>query len=169
MSEHRESDVVVYGATGFAGRLVAAHLAEHAGDGVRVGLAGLAERLAQVRSGLGPKAANWPLIVADSTDDSALADLARGTRVVATTVGPYRRHGTPLVRACAEAGTHYADLTGEVLFMRETIDAFHEVAQASGARIVHSCGFDSIPSDLGVLLLPRRRGPGAPASSRRPR
>jgi short subunit dehydrogenase-like uncharacterized protein len=164
MSEDRDTDVVVHGATGFVGRMVAQYLAEHAGPDVRVGLAGRsADRLAEVRSSLGPRAAAWPLIVADASDAAALADLARSTRVVASTVGPYRAYGMELVRACAEAGTHYADLTGEVLFMRETIDAFHGVAQASGARIVHSCGFDSIPSDLGVLLLAeaaRARGAG---------
>jgi short subunit dehydrogenase-like uncharacterized protein len=164
MSEDRDTDVVVHGATGFVGRLVAQYLAEHAGPDVRVGLAGRsADRLAAVRASLGPRAAEWPLIVADASDAAALADLAGSTRVVASTVGPYRAYGMELVRACAEAGTHYADLTGEVLFMRETIDAFHAVAQASGARIVHSCGFDSIPSDLGVLLLSeaaRARGAG---------
>ena len=82
-----------------------------------------------------------------------MSELAGKARVVASTVGPYRRYGMPLLEACARAGTHYADLTGEVLFMRDAIDRFDAVAAGSGARIVHSCGFDSIPSDLGVLLL----------------
>ena len=86
--------------------------------------------------------------------------------MLATTVGPYRRYGLPVVEACASAGTHYADLTGEVLFMREAIDRFDGVAAGSGARIVHSCGFDSIPSDLGVLLLHEAARRTAPASSR---
>ena len=149
----RDLDVVVFGATGFVGKLLAADLAEHAPDGVRVGLAGRsAQRLEQVRSDLPARAAEWPLVLADVGNPASLAALAEGTQVVATTVGPYARYGLPLVEACARAGTHYADLTGEVLFMRQSIDRFHDVAAASGARIVHACGFDSIPSDLGVLL-----------------
>jgi short subunit dehydrogenase-like uncharacterized protein len=92
----------------------------------------------------------WPLVVADVDDPDAVVDLARSTRVVLTTVGPYLHRGLSLVRACAEAGTHYADLTGETLFVRRSIDAAHAAARASGARIVHACGFDSVPSDLGV-------------------
>ncbi|HEY1740118.1 MAG TPA: saccharopine dehydrogenase NADP-binding domain-containing protein [Acidimicrobiia bacterium] len=154
MSEERELDVVVFGATGFVGRLVALYLAEHAPDGLRVGLAGRAQdRLAAVRAGLNAKGSAWPLIVADSDDATSLGALAARTCVVATTVGPYRRWGMGLVRACVEAGTHYADLTGEVAFMRESIDACHDAAAQAGVRIVHACGFDSMPSDLGVLLL----------------
>ena len=156
MSPGRELDVVVHGATGFVGRLTAAYLADHAAETVRIGLAGRSqERLEEVRASLGPRASRWPVIVADSADAAALAELAARTRVVATTVGPYRQYGLPLVEACAAAGTHYADLAGEVLFMREAIDRYHEAAAASGARIVNACGFDSIPSDLGVLLLHR--------------
>ena len=110
-----------------------------------------------MRDELGARAADWPLIVADSEDGAALAELAARTTAVATTVGPYRRYGMPLVEACAAAGTHYADLTGETLFMRETIERFDAPAKASGARIVHSCGFDSIPSDLGVARSCTRR------------
>jgi short subunit dehydrogenase-like uncharacterized protein len=150
----REHDVVVFGATGFVGRLTAGYLAEHAPPGTRVALGGRSlDKLERVRSELGPEAAEWPLFVADCHDEQALAQLAAASRVVATTVGPYYRYGLPLVEACAAAGTHYADLTGEVLFMRRSIDAAHATATASGARIVHTCGFDSIPSDLGVLLL----------------
>ncbi len=101
---------------------------------------------------LGPRAADWPLVVADASDEASLRRLAESTHVVVSTVGPYLRHGLPLVQACARAGTHYADLTGEVLFVRRSIDAADEAARASGARIVHSCGFDSVPSDLAVLL-----------------
>jgi short subunit dehydrogenase-like uncharacterized protein len=156
MPSERDLDVVVYGATGFVGRLTAEYLAEHAPEGVRIGLGGRSqERLATVRAELGERAAGWPLLVADSQDRAALDGLASRTRVVATTVGPYRRYGMALAEACATAGTHYADLTGEVLFMRETIDRLDAPARASGARIVHSCGFDSIPSDLGVWLLHR--------------
>jgi short subunit dehydrogenase-like uncharacterized protein len=153
-SAARDLDVVVFGATGFVGKLLSAHLAEHAPDGVRVGLAGRsAERLEQVRAALPSRAADWPLVVADVQHPQTLSDLAARTRVVATTVGPYARYGLPLVEACAAAGTDYVDLTGEVLFMRQSIDRCHDAAVASGARIVHACGFDSIPSDLGVLLV----------------
>ena len=149
----RDLDVVVFGATGFVGGLLAAHLAEHAPEGVRIGLAGRsADKLTRVRDGLPERAAEWPLLAADASNPASLTTLARQTRVVATTVGPYARYGLPLVEACAEAGTDYCDLTGEVLFVRESIDRFDEAAKASGARIVHACGFDSIPSDLGVLV-----------------
>jgi len=154
MSESRELDVVVFGATGFAGRLVAAYLAGHAPSGVRIGLAGRSgRRLAEMRAQLGAVAANWPLLTADSADPVSLAALARAARVVVSTVGPYHARGLALVQACAEAGSDYADLTGEVLFVRDSIDRCHDVAVASGARIVHCCGFDSVPSDLGVLGL----------------
>jgi short subunit dehydrogenase-like uncharacterized protein len=157
MSTDRDLDVVVFGATGFVGRLTAAYLAEGAAGETRVGLAGRSrERLEELRGSLGPAAAEWPLLAVDSSDEAAMKELAGAARVVATTVGPYRKYGLPLVEACAQAGTDYADLTGEPLFMRETIDRFHDVAARSGARIVHSCGFDSIPSDLGVLLLHER-------------
>lgn len=153
MPDQRELDVVVYGATGFVGRLTAAHLAEHAPPEARIGLAGRsAEKLERVRAELGARAADWPLIVADQGDPASLAAMARRARAVATTVGPYRRQGLALVDACVEAGTHYADLTGEVLFVRESLER-HDRAAAAGARIVHSCGFDSIPSDLAVHLL----------------
>lgn len=152
MAAQRDSDLVVFGATGFVGRLTAEHLAEHAPDGVRVALGGRSRsKLESLRADLGGRAADWPLVVADSSDDTALAALAGSTRVVLSTVGPYARHGLPLVRACAQAGTDYGDLTGEVPFVRASADAAHEQATASGARIVHACGFDSVPSDLGVL------------------
>ncbi|MFC0452034.1 saccharopine dehydrogenase family protein [Rhodococcus jostii] len=150
----RELDLVVYGATGFVGKLLADYLAQHAPDGVRIALAGrTAAKLETVRSSLGPRAADWPVIVANSDDAASLAALAGRTRVIATTVGPYAKYGHALAAACAEAGTDYVDLTGEVLFARESIDANHDRARATGARIVHSCGFDSIPSDLGVHVL----------------
>ncbi len=150
MSAPRTHDVVVHGATGFVGRLTAAYLARAAPPGTRLALSGRSlSRLEAVRADLG---VDWPLLVADSADAEALAELAQSTTAVATTVGPYARHGLPLVAACAAAGTHYADLTGEALFVRDAIDASHDAAVDSGARIVTSCGFDSIPSDLGVLL-----------------
>src|SRR3954463_5747311 len=151
MVDTRTHDLVVYGATGFVGRLTAAYLAQHAPDGTRVALAGRSrERLEEVRTRLGGRAVDWPVLVADSGDRAALDEVTRSTRAVVTTVGPYAKYGLPLVMSCAEAGTHYADLTGEVLFIRESAERFAEPARRSGARIVHSCGFDSIPSDLGV-------------------
>ena len=153
-SAARDVDIAVFGATGFVGKLLAEYLAEHAPKDVRIALAGRSEqRLSDVRRGLGPRAAHWPLLTADSAKPDSLRALARAARVVVTTVGPYRAYGMPLVDACVDAGTDYADLTGEVLFMRETSERFHERAAGDGVRIVHACGFDSIPSDLGVLLL----------------
>jgi short subunit dehydrogenase-like uncharacterized protein len=147
----RDHDIVVYGATGFVGVLTAAYLAEHAPSDSRIALGGRAQsKLEKTRADLG---VDWPLVVADSQDHDAVTALAESARVVATTVGPYFKYGKPLVEACAAAGTHYADLTGEVLFMRWAIDAADSAARASGARIVHTCGFDSIPSDIGTLLL----------------
>ncbi len=153
----RDSDLVVFGATGFVGRLLAAYLAEHAPAGTRIALAGRSKaRLEEARAALPAAAAQWPLIEADAADPESMAALARDTRVVATTVGPYARYGMPLVEACAAAGTHYADLTGEVLFVRDAIDRTDEVAKRTGARIVHACGYDSIPSDLTAMLLGAR-------------
>lgn len=147
----RDHDIVVYGATGFVGLLTAKYLAEHAPPDVRIALGGRSQaKLDQTRTELG---VDWPLVIADSRDRDAVAALAESARVIATTVGPYFKYGKPLVEACAAAGTHYADLTGEVLFMRWAIDAADAAARASGARIVHTCGFDSIPSDIGTLLL----------------
>lgn len=154
MPDARALDITLFGATGFTGRLVADYLARHAPIGVKIGLAGRSEeKLASIRSGLPAAAADWPLVVADKSDPDSVRELAEGTRVVITTVGPYARGGLALVEACARAGTDYCDLTGEVLFMRDSIDKFDSVAKESGARIVHTCGFDSIPSDMGVLTL----------------
>jgi short subunit dehydrogenase-like uncharacterized protein len=149
----REHDVVLHGATGFVGRLTARHLAAHAGE-ARVALSGRSKgKLLALRDELG---VDWPVLVADAGDAASLAGLAASTTAVATTVGPFAKHGLPLVRACAEAGTSYADLTGEVLFVRESAAAAHVRARETGARIVHAAGFDSVPSDLGVLLLHER-------------
>lgn len=152
----RELDIVLYGATGFVGKLTADYLAR-AGGGARIGLAGRSvDRLAAVRDDLGADAKGWPLISADASQPPSLDAMAARTRVVVTTVGPYTRYGLPLVGACAAAGTDYADLTGEPNFMRESIDLYHKQAADTGARIVHACGFDSIPSDLTVYALHRR-------------
>jgi short subunit dehydrogenase-like uncharacterized protein len=153
----RTHDLVVFGASGFVGRLLAAYLAEHAPADLRIALAGRSRpKVEEVRAGLPVAARDWPVLEADSSDPASLTALAESTRVLVTTVGPYARYGLPVVEACARAGTHYADLTGEPLFVREAIDRFDAVARESGARIVHSCGFDSVPSDLSALLLAER-------------
>jgi short subunit dehydrogenase-like uncharacterized protein len=154
-------DIVVYGATGFVGRLVAEYLATHAPEQVTIALGGRTrEKLERVREDLGVA---WPLVVADSADEAALQAMCADAKVVATTVGPYRRDGLGLVDACIANGTDYVDLTGEVLFVHESVSR-HEQAGASGVRIVHSCGFDSIPSDLGTLLLHRETGELGPTT-----
>ncbi|GAB2543081.1 saccharopine dehydrogenase family protein [Nocardia heshunensis] len=154
---NREFDIVLFGATGFVGKLTAEYLLESAPADARIALAGRSpEKLAAVRAELGAGAAEWPLVQADSTDQASLDALAARTKVVVTTVGPYLRYGFPLVQACAENGTHYADLTGEPLFIRDCIDRFSEKAAETGAKIVNSCGYDSIPSDLSVYQLYKR-------------
>lgn len=151
----REFDIVLYGATGFVGKLTAEYLAR-AGAGARIALAGRSpDRLRTVRDTLGDAAQDWPVLAADAANPATLDEMAARTRVVVTTVGPYSRYGLPLVAACAAAGTDYADLTGEATFVRESIDLHHKQAADTGARIVHSCGFDSVPSDLSVYALYR--------------
>ncbi|MFY2860787.1 saccharopine dehydrogenase family protein [Mycobacterium sp. THU-M104] len=158
----REFDIVVYGATGFVGKLTAEYLAR-AGGQARIALAGRStERLRAVRDTLGESARSWELLVADASSPSTLDEMAARTQVVVTTVGPYTRYGLPLVAACAAAGTDYADLTGEAMFVRDSIDLHHKQAADTGARIVHACGFDSVPSDVSVYALYRAvRGAGA--------
>ncbi|GAA2698874.1 saccharopine dehydrogenase family protein [Actinoplanes palleronii] len=147
----RDFEVIVYGATGFVGALVAKHLAGFAPAGTRIALAGRSpEKLEALRSRLN---VDWPVLIADATDPDAVATLAGRAHVIITTVGPYAKYGRPLAHACAASGTDYVDLTGEVLFARDSIDENHELARTTGARIVHSCGFDSIPSDIGVHVL----------------
>lgn len=147
----RTFDLVLFGATGFTGKLVAEYLATHAKD-LSWAIAGRNQRkLEEVRDALG--LAGLPVRVADSQDAVAIDALTKETRVVCTTVGPYAVYGKTLVDACAANGTHYCDITGEVPFVRASIDDNHERAKASGARIVHFCGFDSIPFDLGVHML----------------
>ena len=146
----RTHDVVVFGATGFTGRLVAAHLAARGEDAGDWAIAGRdPERLAQVARELD---AAVPQLVVDADDAEQVATMAAATSVVCSTVGPYARHGGPVVRACAEHGTDYVDLTGEPPWIRRMIDAHHERAVDTGARIVHACGFDSVPSDLGTAF-----------------
>ncbi|MEE4109422.1 MAG: saccharopine dehydrogenase NADP-binding domain-containing protein [Halieaceae bacterium] len=153
MAEQRELDIVIFGATGFTGRLVAEYLVVKNGHGLRWAMAGRsADKLAAVRDEVGAPEAT-PLVVADSGDPASLKALAERTRCIISTVGPYQLYGSDLVAACAGAGTDYVDLCGEPLWMRDMITEHRAAAAASGARIVFSCGFDSIPFDLGVLFL----------------
>ncbi len=153
MREKREFDIVVYGASGFTGRLVAEYLAGRKDATTRWAMAGRdTAKLAAVRDEIGaPK--DIPLIAADASNPQSLRDMAKRARVVLTTVGPYQLYGAELVAACVAEGTDYADLCGEPAWMRQIIDAHDAEAKKSGARIVFSCGFDSIPFDLGVLFL----------------
>lgn len=155
-SAQREFDIVLYSATGFSGMLTAQHLAQR-DTNARIALAGRSpQRLRAVRDKLGPLASDWPLVVADASQPATLEEMATRAQVILTTVGPYTRYGLPLVAACAKAGTDYADLTGELMFCRNSIDLYHKQAADTGARIVLACGFDSIPSDLNVHHLYRR-------------
>ena len=154
----REFDVIVLGASGFTGRLVVEYLLSTYGvDGdLKWAMAGRNKsKLEEVRAlYLADKQReSLPIIIADSQDENSLAELAAKTRVLCTTVGPYALYGTPVVAACAEAGTHYCDLTGEVHWMAKVIAHYQQAAEKSGARIVHTCGFDSIPFDLGTWFL----------------
>ncbi|MBM9460890.1 saccharopine dehydrogenase NADP-binding domain-containing protein [Nocardioides sp. zg-536] len=152
-------DVVLFGATGFTGGLTADYLAAHGPAELRWALAGRSEeRLAAVRDRLAaahpgrPELAELPLLLADAADPDSLAEVAATTQVVATTVGPYLHHGGPLVAACAAAGTDYVDLTGEPEFVDRAYVEHHATAAGTGARLVHACGFDSIPHDLGAYF-----------------
>ena len=155
MNANAEFDVVVFGATGFTGQLVAEYLNKQYGknSGFTWAMAGRsADKLAEVRDLIGASS-DTPLIVADSSDAASLDDMTRRAKCVLTSVGPYSLYGEPVVKACVEAGADYVDLCGEVLFMREMIAKYQTAATQSGARLVFSCGFDSIPFDLGVQYL----------------
>jgi short subunit dehydrogenase-like uncharacterized protein len=169
-STDREFDVVVFGATGFTGELTAAYLAGAAPDRCRWALAGRSpDKLEAVRKRIArdhPAAAGVPLLHADATDPASIADVARRTRTVITTVGPYLLYGEPLVAACAAAGTDYVDLTGEPEFVDRMYLAHHDAAVATGARIVHACGFDSIPHDLGAYFTVKQLPAGQPVTMR---
>lgn len=164
MTPQRSHDLVLFGATGFTGALTAEYLARHAPAGCRWALAGRSRtkleavraRLAAVDSSL----ADLPLLTADASDPGSLTKVAEAARVMVSTVGPYVLHGEALVAACAEAGTDYLDLTGEPEFVDLMYLRHHERAVATGARIVHACGFDSVPHDLGVLFTVGRLPPG---------
>lgn len=165
-NEAREFDVVLFGATGFVGELTARHLAAHAPRTSRWALAGRSlPKLAALRERLAaehPGAADIPLLTADSTDSASVARLAPRTRVLVSTVGPYLQYGARLVAACAEAGTDYADLSGEPEFVDLMYLRHHSRAKETGARLVHACGFDSVPHDLGALFTVERLPEGVP-------
>jgi short subunit dehydrogenase-like uncharacterized protein len=152
------SEVVVFGATSFVGQILSRYLlARHGAAGpLRWAIAGRSrQKLEKLRTDLGPGAEKLPMIVMDAADEGAIRTMCDSTRVVASTVGPYALFGSPLVKVCAESGTDYCDLTGELPWIRRMIDAHEETARKSGARMVHCCGFDSMPSDLGVHFLQR--------------
>ncbi|MEX2193980.1 MAG: saccharopine dehydrogenase NADP-binding domain-containing protein [Thermoleophilaceae bacterium] len=166
MNSERPHDIVLFGCTGFTGELAAEYLARHAPPDTRWALAGrnqakleaLRERLAQTT----PACGELTLLQADAGDPASLREVAESTRVVITTVGPYIKYGEPLVAACAEAGTDYVDLTGEPEFADLMYVRHHARAAETGARIVHACGFDSIPHDLGVLFTVEKLPEGVP-------
>ncbi|MEV8523678.1 saccharopine dehydrogenase NADP-binding domain-containing protein [Streptomyces sp. NPDC052000] len=162
----REYDIVLFGATGFVGALTAEYLAAHAPADCRWAIAGRSraklERLRERLTEINPACATLPLVTADSTDAASLRALAGSARVVASTVGPYIWYGEGLVAACTEAGTDYLDLTGEPEFV-DTMYVRHDArARETGARLVHSCGFDSAPHDLGVLFTVQQLPTGVP-------
>lgn len=149
-------DIVVFGATSFVGKILTDYMHRTYGVGkdLKWGIGGRSEKkLQDLKESLGASAKDLPVITADASDDTALKNLCDQTRVVVSTVGPYALYGEPLVRVCAETGTDYCDLTGEVQWIRKMIEKYEDKAKASGARIVHCCGFDSIPSDMGVWFL----------------
>ena len=166
MTTERDFDLVVVGASGYTGRLVAEYLANTYGNSdIKWAMAGRSlEKLATVRDEMGISA-DTPLIQVDSHDEASVTALVQRTHVVITTVGPYQLYGNALIGACAQHGTDYVDLSGEPGWMHDTIAAHSEAAKASGARLVHSCGFDSIPFDLGVFHLQQhiKAATGAPA------
>jgi len=151
----RQYELLVLGATGFTGKWVAKHLFDtYSTNDLKWGMAGRSEeKLESVRDFIGDEDNLIDLVIADSSDETSLRALVAQTKVIITTVGPYAYYGSLLVKLCAEAGTHYVDLTGEVPWMRDMIDAHHVTAEHSGANIVHSCGFDSIPSDMGTFFI----------------
>jgi short subunit dehydrogenase-like uncharacterized protein len=167
MKSSPKFDIVVYGASGFTGQLVAEYLASrHGGGDLAWAMAGRSlDKLAAVRDAIGAPA-DTPLLSADAGDPASLNAMLAQTRAVLTTVGPYQLYGSDLVAACAATGTDYLDLCGEPVWMRRMIDAHHATAQSSGARIVFSCGFDSIPFELGVFFLQKTAKAefGAPVS-----
>src|SRR5580698_114759 len=168
MKSSAKFDIVVYGATGFTGQLVAEYLASHYKNdaSLKWAMAGRSlDKLASVRDAIGAPA-DTPLIVADAGDPASLKAMVDQTLSVLTTVGPYQLYGSELVAACAASGTDYLDLCGEPVWMRQMIDAHRAAAQSSGARLVFSCGFDSVPFELGAFFVQEeaRRVFDAPAA-----
>ena len=152
-------DLVAFGATSFVGKILCRYLWEEFGPQgeMKWAAAGRSKaKLEELRTSLGATAGTLPLVVADAADQGSLRDLCASTRVVVSTVGPYALYGEPLVKACAESGTDYCDLSGEVQWIRRMVQRYEATARKSGARLVHCCGFDSIPSDLGVHFLQRQ-------------
>ncbi|PWF48515.1 saccharopine dehydrogenase family protein [Massilia glaciei] len=168
MSKPPQYDVIVFGATSFVGQILCRVLTEQcAGQFVWAAAGRSRSKLEQVRAQLGPAGVGVPLIVADAASADDMRALCARARLVVSTVGPYALYGEQLVKACAQTGTDYCDLTGEVQWVRRMIECYQDSARASGARIVHCCGFDSIPSDLGVRFLQReaRQRFGQPCTS----
>ncbi|MEU6763070.1 saccharopine dehydrogenase NADP-binding domain-containing protein [Streptomyces sp. NPDC046853] len=162
----RAHDIVLFGATGFVGVLTAEYLAAHAPKGLRWAIAGRdtgkLERLRDKLAAVHPACAELPLVRADVADPASLREMADHARVVATTVGPYLAYGQELVAACAQAGTDYVDLTGEPEFVDLMYVRHDATARETGARLVHSCGFDSVPHDLGAYFTVRQLPEGVP-------
>ncbi|MDO9001999.1 MAG: saccharopine dehydrogenase NADP-binding domain-containing protein [Aquabacterium sp.] len=164
-------DIVVFGASSFVGQILSKYLAEHfsgQNESLRWAIAGRSEsKLNEVKRSLGAAGQSLPIIVADAANEAQLRAMCAQTRVVVSTVGPYALYGEPLVKVCAESGTDYCDLTGETPWMRRMIDRYEATARQSGARIVHCCGFDSVPSDMGVRFLQQQamKQWGAPVTS----
>lgn len=150
-------DLVVFGATSFVGQILTQYLAEHLSAKnvqLRWAIAGRSEaKLNEVKRALGAAGQSLPIIVADADNEAQLQAMCAQTRVVVSTVGPYALYGEPLVKVCAQSGTDYCDLTGETQWIKRMIEKYEPIAQQSGARIVHCCGFDSVPSDMGVRFL----------------
>lgn len=164
MAADREHDIVLFGGTGFTGALTAEYLAANAPASTRWALAGRnMDKLEQLRERL---AVDVPLLKADVTDEKSIGDVAAASRVVITTVGPYISYGEPLVKACAEHGTDYTDLTGEPEFADRMFVKYHGQAESTGARIIHACGFDSIPHDLGARFTVEQLPEGVPLTVR---
>lgn len=152
--QHKNFDIIIWGASGFTGRLVAEYLLQQYGinKDLKWAMAGRnQDKLEQIRTQLGNE--SIPILIADSMDISSLNNLVKQTKVICTTVGPYAKYGSLLVEACIQNGIDYCDLTGEVQWIRRMIDQHHEQAMMAGVKIVHCCGFDSIPSDMGVYFL----------------
>src|SRR5262249_50358849 len=168
MTSSSKFDIIVYGATGFTGQLVAEYLAsEYRGDdALKWAMAGRSlDKLAAVRDAVGAPA-DTPLIAADSSDPASIRAMVDQARLVLTTVGPYQLYGADLLAACVASGTDYVDLCGEPIWMRQMIEKHQADAEKSGARIVFSCGFDSVPFELGVFFAQQqaKKAFGAPAA-----